>query len=229
MQNSFRQYTQRHLGASFSLSITLQLVIVNVAFFFVIWIWSLFEPSLINAIALQPATALQGKQLWTFLTSMFMHGGFLHLFVNMFSLLSIGSLVERLLGKKRYLWFYLFSGLFAGIFFVVIAAVTQSDLNAYAVGASGALFALVGFLMIITPNLSVYILLIPVPVKMKYAAPALLLLLWFISFAPIVFGGQQLPIGNTAHLGGLAAGLAYGIYMKQTYKYKAKLIKTYFS
>ena len=230
-QRSFREYTARHLSPSFwnSLSVTLQLVILNVVFFFVLLIWISFDQNLLQFIALQPQAILAGRYWWTFLTSMFMHAGFLHLFVNMFSLLSIGALVERLLGRKRYLWFYLFSGLFAGLFFVLVSFVFQHDLSAYAVGASGALFALIGFLMMVTPNLPVFILLIPVPIKMKYAAPAMLLLLWIISLSPVLFGGQQIPIGNTAHLGGLLAGVFYGLYMQRKYKNKAGLIKKYFS
>jgi len=51
--------------------------------------------------ALRPASILQGKYLWTFLTSMFMHGGFFHLFANMFSLLFIGNLTERILKEHK--------------------------------------------------------------------------------------------------------------------------------
>ena len=69
-----------------------------------------------------------------------MHGGFFHIFANMFSLFFVGSLVEKILGAKRYLYFYLVSGLFASLFFVLMSLVWLSDFNAYAVGASGALF-----------------------------------------------------------------------------------------
>ena len=232
MDNStFRKYTARHLSPSFwsSLSITTQIVIVNVLIFLIFLIAFSFYPNLLPFVALQPAAILSGKYWWTFITSMFMHGGFLHLLVNMFSLFSIGMLVEKLLGKKRYLQFYLFSGLFAGLFFVLISFVFQTDLEAYAVGASGALFALVGFLMIVTPNLPVFILLIPVPIRMKYAAPGMLVLLWIISLSPMLFGGQQIPIGNTAHFGGLIAGVFYGVYIKKKYKHKAVMISKYFS
>ena len=72
-------------------------------------------------IALTPSVVLAGGAIWTFVTSMFMHGGFAHLFVNMISLMFIGSFVEKLVGKKRFLWLYLAGGLFAGVLFVALA------------------------------------------------------------------------------------------------------------
>jgi membrane associated rhomboid family serine protease len=221
----FEKYTRRNLsGNLISLSITLQLIIINVALFIAFFIWlGLSDGESISFIALQPLAILQGKYLWTFITSMFMHAGFFHLFANMFSLLFVGTLVERLIGKKRYLWLYLISGLFASLLFVGISYFTQSELETFAVGASGALFGLIGFLMIITPNLPVYIMFIPIPIKMKYAAPGILLLLWFISLI------GDIPIGNTAHLGGLLAGLAYGMYIKMKYRRKSAMISRHFS
>jgi membrane associated rhomboid family serine protease len=141
----------------------------------------------------------------------------------MLSLLFVGSFTERIIGPKRYLWFYLLSGLFAGLFFVLSSLIFTADLNSFAVGASGALFGVVGVLVLLTPNLPVYVMFIPIPIKMKYAAPGLLIVLWLVSVA----GG--IPIGNTAHLGGLVAGLAYGIYLRKKYKRKVRSLGKYFS
>ena len=77
--------------------------------------------------------------------------------------------------------------------------------------------------MLLTPNLPVYVMLIPIPIKMKYAAPGILVVLWFISAA------GDVPIGNTAHLGGLLTGLAYGTYLKKKYKRKTEYISRHFS
>jgi membrane associated rhomboid family serine protease len=211
------------------MNVTLQLIIVNVILFIVFLILMGNGTLSVDSVAIKPANILEGKYLWTFLTSMFMHAGFFHIFVNMFSLLFVGSLVERLIGGKRYFWFYMLAGIFSGLLFVLSALVFPSDLNAYAVGASGALFGIVGFLVIITPNLPVYAMFIPIPIKMKYAGPGLLVILWLISLSPVVFGGEQLPIGNTAHFGGLIVGLLYGFYIKNKYKRKASVISRYFS
>ena len=120
----------------------------------------------LDYIAIKPANILQGKYLWTFLTSMFMHAGFFHLFVNMLSLFFIGSLAERIIGSKRYLWLYLISGLIAGLSFVLLSLVFTADYNTFAVGASGALFGVFGMLILITPNLPVYVMFIPIPIKL---------------------------------------------------------------
>lgn len=164
---------------------------------------------------------VKNLRLWTFFTSMFMHAGFFHLFVNMLSLFFVGSLVEKIIGRRRYFWFYIFSGLFAGLFFVLIELLFPSNLPA--VGASGALFGLIGLLMLLTPNLPVYVMFIPIPIKMKYAAPGMLILLWFISIA------GNVPIGNTAHLGGLIMGLFYGLFLRVKYKNKTSYIRKQFS
>jgi membrane associated rhomboid family serine protease len=207
----------------FNFNTTFLIVLVNVLCFFIFSILIYFKPVFIQHIALMPSNILQGKFLWTFLTSMFMHGGFFHLFANMFSLMFIGNFLERILGKKRFVLIYLLSGLFAGLLFVLSSLIFVSDFNTYAVGASGALFGLIGVLMLLTPNLPVYIMFIPIPIKMKYAAPGMLILLWLISIA------GNVPIGNMAHLGGFIFGLGYGFYLRRKYKNKTKYIQRYFS
>jgi hypothetical protein len=205
------------------ININLIFVLINVVFFILFTILIYVNPKFLDYIALKPSNILQGIYLWTFFTSMFMHGGFFHLFVNMFSLLFVGKLVERILGTKRYAYFYLISGLFAGLLFVLSSLIFPADLGTYAVGASGALFGLIGLLMLITPNLPVYIMFIPIPIKMKYAAPFMLVLLWLIT----ILGNVN--IGNTAHLGGFLIGVIYGFYLKRKYKNKTKLISKHFS
>jgi len=207
----------------FEFSVTLWLIIINSILFVLFLFLIQLKIISIDSIAIKPSNILAGNYLWTFATSMFMHGNLFHIFANMFSLLFIGTLVERILGKKRYLYFYLISGLLAGAFFVLLSLFSPADLDTFAVGASGALFGLVGLLMLLTPNLPVYVMLIPIPIKMKYAAPGILVVLWFISAA------GNIPIGNTAHLGGLLSGLAYGIYLKKKYKRKTEYIGRHFS
>lgn len=200
------------------LNVNITLILINVVLFFFLY----FFPSdfiLKNiAISLQNVRELR---LWTFLTSMFMHGNFFHLFANMFSLLFIGSLIERILGKKRYLWFYLIAGLFGGLLYILFESFFPSNLPA--VGASGAIFGVAGLMVILTPNLPLYIMFIPIPIKAKYAIPGLLIVLWLISITGTI------SIGNTAHLGGLIVGLIYGIYLKNKYKNKTRIISRYFS
>ncbi|MFH1451937.1 MAG: rhomboid family intramembrane serine protease [archaeon] len=200
------------------------IILINVIFFLLFLLLSYYfsEESAVSWIALQPATVLAGKNLWTFLTSMFMHAGLTHLFVNMISLMFIGNFVERLIGKKRFLGLYFGSGLFAGIFFVLIALVSGTDLNVYAVGASGAIFGLGGLLAVLTPRLPVLVFFI-IPMPMWAAMGFLLVVLWALSL------GLGLPIGNVAHLGGLLVGVGYGFYLKNKYPRRTKIIRSYFS
>jgi membrane associated rhomboid family serine protease len=206
-----------------NLSVNSRLIIINLICFIIFGVLIFIDLKFLDYIAIKPYNIFHGRYVWTFLTSMFMHGGFFHLFANMFSLFFIGSLIEKILGAKRYIGFYLISGIIAGLFFVLSSLVFPSNFNTYAVGASGALFGLIGILMIITPNLPVYIMLIPYPIKMKYAAPGILVVLWLISLA------GNVPIGNTAHFGGLMAGLVYGVYLRKNYKNKIGYISKYFS
>jgi membrane associated rhomboid family serine protease len=219
MNNSLLLRRRGFMGSS----VTLWLVIANSILFVLFLLLISLDIIPIEFIAIKPSNILAGNYLWTFITSMFMHGSLFHIFANMFSLLFIGTLVERILGKKRYLYFYLISGLLAGAFFVLLSLFFPADLDTFAVGASGAVFGLVGLLMLLTPNLPVYVMLIPIPIKMKYAAPGILLALWLISIA------GKVPIGNTAHLGGLLSGLFYGIYLKNKYKRKTRSISRHFS
>ncbi|MCR4327871.1 MAG: rhomboid family intramembrane serine protease [Nanoarchaeota archaeon] len=201
-----------------NLSVTTKIILLNVFFF----ISFLVADALIggqfieNYIAVSKENIFSNFYFWTFFTSMFMHGGIFHLFVNMLSLFFVGTLLEKIIGNKRYILFYLFSGLFAGLLHVFFEGVP-------AVGASGALFGLIGVLILLTPNLPVYMMFIPIPIKMKYAAPAMLVLLWVVSI------GLNLPIGNIAHLGGLLSGLIYGMYLRKRYPNKVKLISKHFS
>ena len=207
----------------FNFSLTSWLIISNVLFFIIITPLLSRNILLLDAIAINPFNILHGYGFWTPISSMFMHGGIFHLLVNMLSLFFIGSLIEKLLGRKRYFWFYLIAGIFAGLFFVLSAFVFPNEMSSFAVGASGALFGLIGLLIVLTPNLRVYMLFIPIPIKMKYAAPGLLVILWLISVA------GNVALGNFAHLGGLLIGLAYGFFLRKRYPKKTKYISSHFS
>lgn len=206
-----------------SLSLNTTFIIINVVAFILFTIFISLKVLSIDSIAIKPSNILAGKDLWTFITSIFMHAGFFHLLVNMLSLFFVGSLVEKIIGRKRYFWFYILSGIFAGLFFVLASLVFTVDFGTYAVGASGAIFGLIGLLMFLTPNLPVYVMFIPIPIKMKYAAPGMLILLWIISIT------GNVSIGNTAHLGGLVAGLVYGLFLALKYKNKTSYIRKQFS
>lgn len=221
--NGIKRSSRRKPSIVSNFSYTSILIGINVIVFLLtlILINSSGQGKSIAWIALSPATVITGQALWTFVTSMFMHAGLGHLMVNMISLMFIGNFVEKLIGKKRFINLYLGGGLFAGLFFV-LASVATGNLNVYAVGASGAIFALGGVLAILTPRLPVLVFFV-IPMPMWAAMGFLMFGLWALSL------GLGLPIGNTAHLGGLIVGLGYGLYLKEKYPRKTKMISTYFA
>ena len=247
MRSDLRAYTRRNLKKSFierffsRLSVTGWLILINVVFFILATTIITINSSYLNYIALKPSDILQGKYLWTFLTSMFMHAPStavfpisllsIHLFVNMFVLFSLGSFCERLIGKKRFFWFYIISGLLAGGLFVLLAGLYGNSLIGEklfgsplisAVGASGAIFAIAGLFMILMPNMRFAIIFLPFFTLPAYIMiPLVLLLTWAVS------AGTGLPVGNTAHLGGFLAGVIYGIYLRNKFPKKVKMLNKY--
>jgi membrane associated rhomboid family serine protease len=234
--NESARINNRYSGRKlFSISVTGKIIILNVLFFLGFYLFLLLLQkdygSLIENVALQPTSIFAGKRLWTIATHMFMHANATHLFMNMLSLVFIGSFVERLLGKKRFLWLYLIGGLISAFFFVLLAGLFGASPTGeklfgtpltFAVGASGAIFALGGLLAMLTPRLKVLVFFI-LPMPMWLAMFSFLAFFWVLSY----IGG--IPIGNSAHLGGLVVGLVYGTYLKIKYPKKTSMISRFFS
>lgn len=133
---------------------------------------------------------------WRLLSAAFLHGGIVHLLVNMFTLFDVGSLCERLYGSRRYLTLYLLSGLLGS------AASMWWNPSVNSVGASGALFGVLGaaFVYMLDRRNGV-----PVS-EMKAHATSMGV---FIVYG-VVNGMIAAGIDNAAHLGGLAAGVLLG-------------------
>ncbi len=153
-----------------ALSLTTSIIVANVVIFFIASIFSLFYNNLIDFIAVNPSSVLSGEKVWTYFTSIFMHGSFFHLFVNMLSLFFLGGLTEQIIGRKRFFWFYLIAGFIGSVFFVVFAYFGQfvprgdflfGGFNDSAVGASGAIFGILGILATLLPKKRVYLIVGP--------------------------------------------------------------------
>jgi rhomboid protease GluP len=179
-----RKYTRRRLSLGYmgflrKLSVTNWLIIVNVTVFIIMSLFSIIfgetlSDKMFSLFAIQANSFFLGH-IWTLITSMFMHAGFLHLFVNMFSLFFLGNFVEKIIGRKRFFWLYILGGLFAGLFFVFLSyfigsicivnflggclgAKIFTSPDTLAVGASGAIFVIAGLLAILTPRNKVYLI-----------------------------------------------------------------------
>ena len=238
---NYRRYTRRNLRNTFfsNLSVTNWLILINVVFFFLAIIVLSFNVDFFEYIALRPSNVLQGKYIWTLVTSMFMHvpGAIpifsIHLIINMLVLSNLGSLMERIIGRKRFLWFYLLSGLFAGLLFVLLAGLFAGNelggrifggVDAMAVGASGAIFAVAGLFAVMLPKIRFSIIFFPF-----FSLPGYIMIPAVLFLTGIVSSSTGFPIGNTAHFGGFLAGLVFGSYLRTKYKKKIIMLNKMFS
>ena len=136
-------------------------------------------------------------RIWQLVTYMFLHGGLMHIFFNMFSLFIFGPILENLWGAKRFFNFYIICGIAAGVAQLFI------DLNFdLAVGASGAIMGIMAAFAYLFPNTELMLMFIPVPIKAKYLIPGFMALDLFGAFARV--DGDN--VAHWAHLGGALAG-----------------------
>lgn len=152
----------------------------------------------------QPATAL------TALSSMFTHGGLLHIAGNMLFLWIFGDNVEDSMGRARFLGFYILGGLAA----LALQIVVSPDSAAPTVGASGAIAGVLGGYIVLYPRARVLTLLIVIFFVGLFELPALVVLgIWFLEQALFGAAGLANPAGGGdgvayfAHVGGFAFGL----------------------
>jgi len=151
--------------------------------------------SVINKIGIDAATF--SSQPWTIFTAMFAHDGLEHIFFNMVALYFFGMYALALVGETRFFLVYFIGGLVGNALFMLL------NHNGVAVGASGALFALDGLLVVLIPRAKVIIFPIPIPMDLWVAC---LLSFVVLSFLP--------NVAWEAHLGGLLTGLAAGYFFK---------------
>lgn len=200
------------------------LLVANVAVFVLTWIDSIARGPLDTASVgvqngLTPALFVAGHQWWALFTSMFVHAGVFHLAMNMIVLWLIGMVVERRLGRRKFMLLYLAAGLFAGIVTLagayLVPAAVRAVIPAWPlpgtpnVGASGAIFGLLGYLVVLNPKQE-FLLLIP-PVKM----PAWVLAVVFVVFNLFLAFVPGSRIAWWAHLGGMLVGALWARWDKQ--------------
>ena len=186
--------------------VVLNLVIINALVYLAQALFDGPEEKISRLIALFPYNTPFFKP-YQLVTHMFAHGGFFHLFFNMFVLWMFGSLLEKAWGPKRFLIFYLVCGLAAGITHLALE-------NVPAVGASGAIMGLLAAFAYLFPNTELIIFPIPLPVKAKYAVALMAAFDLFGGVYPAAGGN----IAHFAHLGGLVMGFILVIIWNKTDK-----------
>lgn len=143
----------------------------------------------------------------TLFTSMFMHGGFAHILGNMLYLFIFGDNIENRLGHKRYLMFYLITGLMASLSHVFTATFMERSLMIPSLGASGAISGVMGGYMLLFPRNRVRVFMF----RFVTEVPAIFALGIWIIFQIIsgigMLGGEETGVAYAAHIGGFIAGL----------------------
>lgn len=231
--------------------ITRNLIIINI----VVFIASFLLPQLNDTLAAYFPFSPNFRS-WQIITHMFMHGSFMHILFNMFTLFSFGPILEQSLGDKKYLILYFLSGL--GAFFLYnlwnfieyqqiysqlesvgfnvsgyisdpesfintkVSTSTKElidELNPIIfgrmVGASGAIFGVIAAFATLYPDAKIGILFIPIPVKVKYVLP-------IVVIGSIYLGvtGNGGGIAHLAHVGGAIVGLILAkIWRKHLYRF----------
>lgn len=151
---------------------------------------------------------------WQPLTHMFMHGGFWHLFANMFTMLMFGCTLERQWGPKKYLFFYFITGLgAAGLHLLVMWMQSRHGIPVDfipMVGASGAIYGiLMGFAMLF-PDTVLTLLFPPIPLKAKWW-----IVIWLCIELFTGVTGMGGGVAHFAHLGGMLLGFLIIKYWKR--------------
>jgi membrane associated rhomboid family serine protease len=187
----------------------------------------LFEDFMIATLSLfYPASFF--FKFFQLITYMFMHVNLMHLFFNMYALWLFGSMIERIWGGKKFLFYYLITGLGAACLhlFIEYLKITNLDVNDYngmmniyrtpMLGASGAVFGVLLAFGMMFPN-TVLQLIIP-PIRMKA--------IWLV----VIYGVLELILGMTNTVTGVAhfahiGGMLFGFILIAYWKYRGTLFR----
>lgn len=160
-------------------------------------------------------------QIWQLITYQFMHGGFSHIFFNMFGLWMFGASIEEIFGSKKFLFFYLLAGVSAGLLHLFVSPLLGGA-QAVTIGASGAVYGvLIAYALFFPDNLIFLYFLIPV--KAKY------LIGFLIVFEFLAIDSASSGVAHLAHLGGALFAFLYIMFDKNSYvSLKNVFKKSYF-
>ena len=179
-----------------------------------------YGPVIIENFALTPSLVLAQYKIWQLVTYMFLHGNMLHIFFNMYALLIFGIPIEQEWGSKKFLFYYFFTGIGAGITIFLINYFTQGiGFISPTIGASGAVFGLLLAFGLLYPDAELLLFFV-LPIKAKYLV--------------FLYGGIELylelssstsSISHIGHLGGLFFGILFFIFFrKHAIGFKSKVI-----
>ena len=203
-------------------TVTKNLLIINFLAFIATWVLQLRGIDLTSLLGLHFFLA-SDFHFYQFVTYMFLHGGLTHIFFNMFALWMFGSVIERVWGPKKFLFYYICCGIGAGFAQELVQYVNyiMSDLAAYqyvntgtvqittdayinlwtTIGASGAVYAILLAFGMIFPNERLFIIPFPFPIKAKWLVVGYIAIELFSAMS-----GPGDGVAHMAHLGGMLFG-----------------------
>jgi membrane associated rhomboid family serine protease len=176
--------------------VTLALLLANVGIFL---LQQLIGPWMLRWFALWAPEPL--FEPWQLLTSAFLHGGFVHIFFNMFALFMFGPPLERLWGSPRFAAFYFACALVAALTQLTVDTLDSSSVPS--LGASGAIFGLLLAFAIYFPRERIMLVFLPIPLPAWLFVPLYALAELFQGVT-----GYEPGVAHFAHLGGLLGGAA---------------------
>ncbi|HNX23914.1 MAG TPA: rhomboid family intramembrane serine protease [Spirochaetota bacterium] len=166
---------------------------------------SIYSPMMIYYFGLTPALVITKYYAWQLGTYMFLHGNFFHIFLNMYALMLFGIPVEQLWGTKKFVIYYFFTGIGAGITILIINLfMGGSGAFVPTIGASGAVFGLLLAFGILFPDVELLIFFF-IPMKAKF----LVILYGGIEFMSLLSSGTNSSVSHVGHLGGILFGLIF--------------------
>jgi len=206
------------------------LLIANIIVFTVLWLSSQnillderFSNIVANEFVMVPNEIVHGQRLYTLITSMFMHAGWIHLLGNMLYLYIFGDNVEDAFGHISYLLFYITCGL-AAAFAHIMSLTNPADFDVAVLGASGAISGVLGAYVVFYPKARIITLLGYIIVPL----PAILFLgFWFVMQWLYGFFDVSGGVAYWAHVGGFIAGMilafAFGLRRKRAREARLRL------
>ena len=165
----------------------------------IMFILQLIIPNFTESLLLNQQSFIQP---WRFITAIFLHGSVTHLLYNLFALVLFGLILESIVGSNRFLVVFFAGG--------IIANLVSVNFYSSSLGASGAIFGIIGAVAVLKPLMTVWAFSLPMP--MFVAA-----ILWVIGDMLGIF--MPSDTANIAHLSGIAVGLILGLAFRLAIKF----------
>jgi len=183
-----------------------QIMVINGLVFILQIVLGLFYPGMMEqSFGLSHRGLVEELKLWQIATYMFLHGGWFHILFNCLALWMFGGELEEIWGSRKFLNYYLLSGVGAGLCIALMNYVIfqRSVMNPVTLGASGAIYAILLAYGMTWPDRRVLLYFV-IPIKIKYLVAIFGLIEFFGTLASV--SGTGGTISHIGHLGGIVSG-----------------------